>query len=124
MNIRIKKLTARPKIYIAGKLNDKAVNYLHNVHRMMEVAENVRQAGFSVFVPCIDLLMGIKFGYTHYTQYFDNSIAWLVASDGMCLVDGWETSEGTSEEINIANNFYIPIFKEDEIEKMKKHFNL
>ena len=51
------------KIYIAGKLNAMAVDYLYNVHNMMNTAQAVKSAGYSVYVPAIDLMMGIMFGY-------------------------------------------------------------
>jgi len=100
----------KKRIYIAGKLNDMAVDYLNNVHKMMTVAEEVRLAGYSVFVPAIDLLMGIKFGYTSYEDYFENSQSWLAVSDAVFLVPGWDDSEGTKKEISLARELGIPIF--------------
>jgi len=100
------------KVYIAGKLNDMAVGYLYNVHKMMKTAEDVKRAGYSVFVPAIDLLMGIKFGYTHYEDYFNNNMPWLAASDAVVLTPGFETSKGTFEELKNAVNFDIPIYKD------------
>lgn len=108
------------KIYIAGKLNDMAVSYLFNVYKMMTVAEEVRKAGYSVYVPAIDLLMGIKFGYEDYHDYFDNSQPWLEAADAVFLVPGWETSEGTKREMALAKSKNIPIF--DNIEDMNRCF--
>ena len=109
------------KIYIAGKLNDMAVNYLYNVHQMMEIAEKVRNKGFSVFVPAIDLLMGIKFGYKDYHDYFDNSQPWLIISNGVFLVPGWKTSEGTKKEIETAKEHGVPVF--DDIDELIKYKN-
>lgn len=102
----------KTRVYIAGKLNDMAVDYLHNVHKMMETAEQVRLAGFSVFVPAIDLLMGIKNGYKNYHDYFDNGQPWLMAADAVFLVPGWETSEGTAAEVITAGKLGIPVFTE------------
>ena len=110
------------KVYIAGKLNDMAVDYLHNVHKMMVTAEEVRLAGFSVFVPAIDLLMGIKFGYTDYHDYFDNGQPWLMAAEAVFLVPGWETSEGTKAELKTAAKEGIPVFSD--LNEMKKHFGI
>lgn len=98
------------RVYIAGKLNDMAVGYLYNVHKMMETAEEVREAGFSVFIPAIDLLCGIKHGYNDYHDYFDNGQPWLMAADAVFLVPGWETSEGTKNEIKTAKELGIPVF--------------
>jgi len=107
-------------IYIAGKLNADAIGYLFNVHKMMEVAELVRKAGFAVFIPAIDLLQGIKFGYTDYHDYFDNGQEWLKRSDGVFLVPGWETSKGTKMEIETARSLDIPIFQD--LIQMAEHF--
>jgi len=113
----------KKKIYIAGKLNDMAVDYLHNVHKMMETAEKVRLAGFSVFVPAIDLLMGIKFGYKDYHDYFDNSQPWIAVADAICLVPGWTTSKGTVIEMNLAKSLDIPIYELSELKKMQKELS-
>jgi len=102
----------KTRVYVAGKLNDDAVGYLHNVHLMMETAEAARLAGFSVFIPAIDLLCGIKHGYSTYQEYFDNGQPWLMASDAVLLVPGWETSKGTAAEIATAEEYGIPVFKE------------
>ncbi len=111
-----------PKIYVAGKLNDNAVGYLKNVSFMMEYAEHLRERGFSVFVPAIDLLMGIKFNYQSYENYFNNSQPWLTVSDAMFLCPGWENSSGTAKELELASKLGIPAFTD--VESMKKHFNL
>ena len=110
------------KIYIAGKLNDMAVDYLHNVHKMMTVAEEVRKAGYSVFVPAIDLLMGIKFGYKSYEDYFNNSQPWLAASDAVFLVEGWDGSECTEREIELAEELGIPVFTK--LDQMNTYFKV
>ena len=108
------------RIYIAGKLNDLAVNYLLNVHKMMITAEEVRKAGYSIYVPAIDLLMGIAFGYTKYEDYFNNSQPWLEASDAIFLTPGWETSKGTEKEIQTAWKNDIPVF--DDLLSMNNYF--
>ena len=110
----------KKKIYVAGKLNDMAVNYLLNVHKMMKQAEELRLAGYSVYVPAIDLVMGIAFGYKDYHDYFDNSQPWLKASDAVFLTPGWETSLGTKKEIESAESYNIPVF--DSLDKMNKYF--
>jgi len=108
------------KIYVAGKLNDMAVDYLNNVHKMMVTAEEVKKAGYAIYVPAIDLLMGIKFGYTDYHDYFDNSQPWLEASDAVFLTPGWETSTGTKNEMRTAWQNAIPVF--DNLTEMNDYF--
>jgi hypothetical protein len=109
------------RVYVAGKLShDDAVGYLNNVHRMMETAEEANKAGYSTYVPAIDLLMGIKFGYKDYHQYFDNSQPWLMASDAVLLTPGWESSPGTKREMATARDLNIPIF--ETVDDMNKWF--
>jgi len=99
------------RFYIAGALSNPDVCiYLANCSKMMQVAEEVRQVGGSVYIPAIDLLMGLKFGYYDYNDYFDNSQPWLDASDAICLVPGWEDSNGTRREIDRADKHGIPVF--------------
>ena len=98
------------KVYVAGKLNDMACNYIKNVHEMIFWGNEVRKNGFSVYIPAIDLIVGITLGDLDYNDYFDNSQEWLEASDAIFLVPGWETSEGTKKEINRAFANGIPIF--------------
>ena len=50
------------KVYIAGKLNDDAVGYIKNMHRMINTAKSVRKLGCCVYVPCLDILEGLVDG--------------------------------------------------------------
>lgn len=99
------------KVYIAGKLNDDAVGYIKNCHKMIKVAKVVRDLGFAVYVPCIDFLEGLVDGNFDYPDYFENSQPWLMSSDAVLLVPGWEDSKGTAREIELAKSLGIPIFK-------------
>lgn len=101
----------RKRIYVAGKLNDQAVKYIQNMTRMMETANTLKLLGYSVFVPCLDVLMGLKFGTWEYEDYLDNNICWLEVSDAVFLVYGWESSIGTRLEIKRANELGIPVFE-------------
>lgn len=98
------------RVYIAGKLNGMACDYIKNVHRMVIWSEKVRKAGFAVFVPGIDMLQGVIFGNWEYKDYFDNSQPWLDASDAIFITPGWETSEGTKREIERAKSKGIPVY--------------
>jgi hypothetical protein len=97
-----------------------AVDYLKNVSNMMTEAEHLRRLGFSIYVPAIDLLMGIKFGYTGYNDYFDNSQPWLKAADAVYLCAGWENSKGTKAEMETAMSHGIPVF--DNPDELLKYF--
>lgn len=120
IGINMKKDVKVKKVYVAGKLNADAVGYLHNCHKMINTAEILRESGYSVFVPCLDLIMGIAFGWESYEMYFNNSQPWLKASDAVFLVEGWETSKGTIKEIETAQANNIPVF--DRLDEMWSHF--
>jgi hypothetical protein len=100
------------RVYVAGKLNDDAIGYIKNMHRMIKTARELRKEGFAVYVPCNDFLEGLVDGDFSYKEYFDNSQPWLEASDALFLSPGWETSMGTQREIARARECNIPIFKE------------
>jgi hypothetical protein len=97
------------KVYVAGKLNADAVNYIRNMHRMIKTADQIRRLGYSVYVPCLDILSGLVAGDLDYADYFENNLPWMLASDLVFVVPGWETSDGTKKEIEtaIANNILV-----------------
>lgn len=109
------------KVYVAGKLNDMAVDYIKNCYKMIKVAKVARDAGFSVYVPCIDFLEGLVDGSFGYADYFENSQPWLEVADAILLVPGWETSTGTAKELALAHSLDIPVFYD--VESMKGYFN-
>jgi len=108
------------KVYVAGKLNDDAVGYIKNCHRMIKTAKELRNAGFCVYVPCIDFLEGLVDGNFDYPDYFDNSQPWLLSSDAIFLTPGWETSKGTMMEIALAESNGIRVF--DKIDMIKEFY--
>ena len=97
------------KVYIAGKLNDDAVGYIKNLHAMIQEAEKVRKAGFSVYIPGLDFLGGLVFGDWDYHCYFNNSQPWLLASDAVYVCPNSERSTGTQKEIKLAKKNGIPV---------------
>lgn len=109
------------KVYVAGKLNAIACDYIQNVHRMIKWARKIRATGFAVYVPAIDLLEGLVDGHFQYEDYFNNSQPWLMAADAVFLVPGWQSSKGTKEEIETAKMCGIPVF--DELPKMIRYFS-
>lgn len=100
------------RVYIAGALNAMACDYIKNLHRMIVKADHVRRAGFSVFVPGLDFLSGLVDGRWDYEDFFNNNQAWLLVSEAMFVVYGWENSAGTKKEIELAKKLNIPVFYE------------
>jgi hypothetical protein len=102
--------TRMPRVYVAGKLNDDAVGYIKNMGRMMRYAEALNSIGFASFVPALDFLMGLKFNYVFYENYFDVGQPFLLASHAVFVCPGWESSSGTKKEIALAEENGIPVF--------------
>ena len=98
------------RVYIAGALNAMSVDYIKNMHKMMTCANEVKKAGFAVYVPCIDILMGLKFGDYEYADYFNNSQPFLDVCEAVFVTPGWENSDGTKRELSRAGFLGIPIF--------------
>ena len=97
-------------IYIAGKLNDTAVEYIKNLHNMIRTANYVRKLGFSVYIPCLDILSGLVEGDMEYHDYFSNNMPWLAQADAILVLPNWETSIGTKTEIEYAEKLNIPVY--------------
>ena len=109
-----------PKVYIAGKLGDPAVHYIRNLHVMIKSSETIRQAGFAVFVPGLNFLQGVMFGYWTYEDYFDNDQPWLLSADAIYMCSNWRDGSGTWREKEIAEENGIPVF--EHIDDLKEHF--
>jgi hypothetical protein len=102
------------KVYVAGKLNDTAIGYIKNVHKMMVCANKLRKKGHSVFVPCLDILLGFLDGGMEYSDYFENNIEWLKCADVVYVVDGGRLSSGTIQEVGLAKELGILVTYESE----------
>jgi hypothetical protein len=110
----------RIRVYVAGRLNDMACDYIKNLHRMFKVDRDLRRLGFAPYCPGLDMLTGLLAGDMEYEDYFDPSQAWLEVSQAVCLTPGWEGSKGTAKEIARATEFNIPVFKT--VEQMTFYF--
>lgn len=97
------------RVYIAGKLNADAVDYIKNVHKMIYYANIIQKMGFSVFVPCLDLLLGMVDGNWNYDDYFNNNQSWLDVSDIVFVCPNFEGSNGTIKEITRAKELGISV---------------
>lgn len=107
------------RIYVAGAYSDDNVlGVLKNIGRGQEMACKLFQLGFAPFVPWFDK----EFVFANWrdefrvSDFYDYSIAWLLASDAVFVVPNhpgmknWEESTGTLEEIRIAKAHDIPVF--------------
>ena len=97
------------RIYIAGPLSSKTVpGYLSKVSTMLKIAKRVARMGYSPFIPCNDILLGILDGHFAYEDFFQMSIAFLEVCDAIFVID---TSPGVLREIELAKKLNIPIFR-------------
>jgi len=101
---------SKKRIYIGGRLNGLACDYIKNIHNMVLCAELVRKLGCAVFIPGIDFLCGVILGTWEYKDYFDNSQPFLDCCDAIFVTPNWETSEGTKREIERAKSQNIQVF--------------
>ena len=108
-------------IYIAGALSGDTPTYISNSSKMIRYGELVRRSGYSVFIPCLDILQGLVMGDMEYDDYFNNSYAILPRCDALFLTPRWENSNGTKKEIALAESYNIPVF--EDLEKMNDYFN-
>lgn len=90
------------KIYVAGKLNAGAVNYIKNVHDMMEVAVKLREMGPAPFVPCLDVLLGFMSGNWGYEDYIGCNMPFVEVCDAILMMPSWEDSPGAMREYDEA----------------------
>ena len=98
------------RIYIAGALNADACGYIQNLHRMIHWAIQVRRLGVAVFVPGLDLLMGLVDGKFEYKDYFDNNAEFIEPCHALFIVPKSEESKGTQREIVQALLQKKPVF--------------
>jgi len=97
-------------IYVAGALNSDAVGYIQNLHKIIKCADEIRRCGFATFCPGLDFLSGLVDGDWGYTDYYDNHIPILLRCDAVFVTPGWEGSQGTAKEIQLAADSDIPVF--------------
>lgn len=116
------------RIYVAGPYSsDNVIGVLTNMRQGMRKATELLTKGYAPFCPWLD------FHYTLMLQreetltvpdYYAYSIAWLEVSDGVLLLPGWENSNGTLKEIEIAEKLGIPVFLPNEEDVMEEFFKL
>ena len=114
------------KIYIAGAYNaNNVLSVLQNMRKGIRLGTEVLLAGYSPFIPWLD--------YNVFLQLRENelisldaiqshSMEWLIVSDAVLLVPGWDNSKGTEAEIVKAAELKIPIFTS--LGSMKEYFEI
>ena len=101
------------KVYVAGPYSaDNVIDVLKNIGRGEKVCAQLFQDGFAPFCPWHDKSYVIDEHDSEFTvdQFYNYSMAWLEVSDAVLLINGWENSRGTLDEIDRAKDLGIPIF--------------
>ena len=102
------------RVYIAGSYSaNNVITVLDNMRKGIRLSTEVFINGFSPFCPWLDyqFQLMLREGETLKVEdYYRYSIDWLKVSDAVLVVDGWENSKGTKEEIKFAYQIGIPIF--------------
>jgi len=105
------------KVYVAGALSSKekkdrtpseiVVDYLNNVHDMIDVAVKLRKLGYAPYIPALDLLMGVESGAMNEEDYRGCSNEFLPICDAMLVIS---MSWGVKQEIVLAMNSNVPVY--------------
>ena len=110
----------KKRVYVAGAIsNGSLLQSLENIRKGIKLSVEVLKAGFAPFSPFIDFQFSFVEPIT-IDEYYGYSMAWLEVSDAVLLVPGYESSNGTLNEIKRARELDIPIFTS--LEALKQHF--
>jgi nucleoside 2-deoxyribosyltransferase len=108
------------RVYIAGAMSSThPLVFLENLRKGMRLSTEAILAGYSVFSPFIDfqLFFQLRDGESiPVSAIKESSLDWMEVADAVLLVPGWEESEGTKAELNLASELGIPVF--DSLEDM------
>lgn len=101
------------KVYLAGKMTGLP---LYNFPLFKRYAAELRVDGHEVLSPAErDLAMGFDPTRTVEEQGFDLKAAWrsniemLLRADGIAVIPGYETSDGTLDELKIARRLGLKV---------------
>jgi hypothetical protein len=97
-------------IYCAGPLSGSECDYIKNLNRMVETADEVEQLKVGTVIPGLDFLHGAIKGNREYFHYAKNSMIQMTRCDAVFLGEGWEDSKGCKLERGMANKLNIPVF--------------
>ena len=116
------------KVYVAGAYSsDNILEMFEIVRKGLEISTELFNRGYAPFVCVTDLHFCLMKKPEHeltIEKFYNYSIAWLLVSDVMLVLPGFENSRGTLKEIDIANEKGIPIFytlKDLEIYRIAVH---
>ena len=102
------------RIYIAGRLDaSDAAGYLQNVSQMIKIANLIRKKGHAVFIPALDLLLGIVDGDMNREEFLKFNMPWVEVCDALFLIrTPVRISEGANQELQLAKKLGKKIYTE------------
>lgn len=104
------------KVYLAGKLTDEPIGYLHNVRNMCIVGTKLIEAGYTVFIPALDLVMFLACKNNIDKNLCRlHSMEWLKACNVVVMLPGWRESQGARDEFQQAMLQDMSVFFLDRI---------
>ena len=102
------------KVYVAGKYSDDNVlSMLGNIRKGLRASWLIMEMGMTPYCPWADYSIVLQTpddGYLTVEQLKACSMEWLRVCDAVYVLDNWETSPGTKEEIAVAASLGIPVF--------------
>ncbi|KKN04702.1 hypothetical protein LCGC14_1094750 [marine sediment metagenome] len=106
------------RVYIAGPYTNGDI--AENIRRIIEVAERVVEAGHIPFVPHLFHLWHLMSPHKYeYWMALDQS--WMGACDAFIALDlgedAWGDSQGTQEDVNMADQLGIEVYSVEEFFK-------
>lgn len=106
------------KVYVAGAYSsDNVLGVLDNIRKGIRASTEIFLAGYAPFCPHLDHLFNLQLRENEtltVQNFYDYSIEWLKVSDIMVVLPGWENSDGTKKEIEIAESLNIPVYSYEE----------
>jgi hypothetical protein len=97
------------KVYVAGKLNDMACDYIKNLSVMCKASIELKKLGYAAYNPALDILEGIIAGDFTYQDYFKPNYEWMQEADVIFVLPNYTTSHGALAEIQKAQDLNIPV---------------
>ncbi len=107
-------MTAPMKIaYVAGPYRGRTHNDVaQNIAAAREVAARLWSLGYAVICPHLN--SAFMSGAAPEEVFMEGGLAMLRCCDLVVLVEGWQASQGTAREIEMARANSIPIFSDIE----------
>lgn len=99
-------------VYVAGpyRSNDGARGVQRNIHAARLVAEELWKAGFTALCPHLNSQNLDGPGGDTDGGFLEGGLVLLSRCDAVVLVEGWESSRGTQQEVELASECSIPVF--------------